>query len=89
MGHLRTTQVDSDLDEIWFYVAKESGSPETADRLIGIITRRFYLLATHPNLGRRRDRDLRPGLRSFPVGDYINSLSNRRGGRTDTPGDTR
>ena len=89
MGHLRTTQVDSDLDEIWFYVAKESGSPETADRLIGIITRRFYLLATHPNLGRRRDRDLRPGLRSFPVGDYINSRSNRRGGRTDTPGDTR
>lgn len=66
MGHLRTAQADSDLDEIWFYVAKRSGSPETADRLIGIITRRFYLLATHPNLGRRRDHDLRPGLRSFP-----------------------
>jgi toxin ParE1/3/4 len=25
----------------------------------------------HPNLGRARDEDLRPGLRSFPVGEYV------------------
>jgi plasmid stabilization system protein ParE len=24
----------------------------------------------YPHLGRRRDEDLRPGLRSFPVGEY-------------------
>ena len=35
------------------------------------ITDRFFLLATHPHLGRRRDEDLRPGLRSFPVGEYV------------------
>jgi len=29
------------------------------------------LLASHPNIGRARDEDLRPGLRSFPVGEYI------------------
>jgi len=24
-----------------------------------------------PNIGRTRDEDLRPGLRSFPVGEYV------------------
>jgi toxin ParE1/3/4 len=28
------------------------------------------MLARHPHIGRRRD-DLRPNLRSFPVGDYV------------------
>jgi toxin ParE1/3/4 len=42
-----------------------------ADRLIESITDRFFLLARHPNIGRARDEDLRPGLRSFPAGDYV------------------
>lgn len=71
MGHTRSPQADSDLESIWFYVASESGSIEIADRLIDSITDRFLLLANYPNLGRRRDEDLRPGLRSFPVGEYI------------------
>ena len=53
------------------YIASASGSTDIADRLIDAITNRFFLLATHPNLGRARDEDLRPGLRSFPVGEYI------------------
>ena len=44
---------------------------ETADRVVDSITNRFYLIATHPNIGRARDEDLRPGLRSFPVGEYV------------------
>jgi toxin ParE1/3/4 len=71
MGHRRTPQADSDLDDIWYYIATKSGSLDTADRLVDSITDRFYLLATHPNIGRARDQDLRPGLRSFPVGSYI------------------
>jgi len=71
MGHRRAPQADADLDEIWYYVASRSGSVEMADRLIGAITDRFMLLATHPNIGRARDEDLRPGLRSFPVGEYV------------------
>jgi toxin ParE1/3/4 len=71
MGHIRSPQADSDLDSIWYYVASESGSVETADRLIDSITERFLLLANYPNIGRRRDDDLRPGLRSFPVGEYV------------------
>jgi toxin ParE1/3/4 len=31
----------------------------------------FGLLAQHPQIGRRRDADLRPGLRSFSVGEYV------------------
>ena len=71
MGHLRTPQADSDLDEIWYYIATKSRSVEIADRLIDSVTDRFFLLASHPNIGRARDEDLRPGLRSFPVGEYV------------------
>jgi toxin ParE1/3/4 len=38
--------------------------------VIDAITERFYLLAQFPYMGRARD-DLRPGLRSFPVGQYV------------------
>jgi toxin ParE1/3/4 len=71
MEHVRSPQADSDLDSIWYYVASESGSFEVADRLIDSITERFFLLAIYPNLGRRRDVDLRPGMRTFPVGNFI------------------
>ena len=71
MGHVRTPQADSDLDDIWYYVATNSGSAEIADRLIDSITGRFLLLATYPNIGRPRGEDLRPGLRSFPVGECV------------------
>ncbi|MBZ5570860.1 MAG: type II toxin-antitoxin system RelE/ParE family toxin [Acidobacteriia bacterium] len=64
-------QAEADLDGLWYYVAKESGSIEIADRLIDSITERFPLLSRNPRLGRRRDEELRPGLRSFPVGEYI------------------
>jgi toxin ParE1/3/4 len=71
MAHCVAPQAEAELDNIWYYVAKESGSIEIADRLIDSITERFYLLASHPHIGRRRDEDLRPGLRSFAVGDYV------------------
>jgi toxin ParE1/3/4 len=71
MAHRRAPRADSDLDDIWYYIATESGSVETADRHIDSITERFYLLSRNPYIGRRRDDDLRPGLRSFPAGQYI------------------
>ena len=60
-----------ELDDIWYYVATESGSIDIADRFIDNITNRFLLLARRPYLGRRRDQDLRSGLRTFPVGNYV------------------
>lgn len=59
------------MDEIWYYVAVQSGSTEIADRLIDSITDRFLLISRYPEIGRRRDHDLRPGLRSFAAGEYV------------------
>ncbi len=71
MPHRVSPEAESELLNIWYYVAKESGNTEIADRLIDSITARFYLLDRHPHIGRRRDEDLRPGLRSFAVREYV------------------
>ena len=70
MAHILAPEASADLDAIWYYIAKESGSTHRADRLVDAITERFYLLSTYPRLGRRRD-DLRPGLHSFAVKYYV------------------
>jgi toxin ParE1/3/4 len=64
-------QAESDLDEIWYFLATQSSNIDVADRVIDSITARFALLALQPYIGRRRDEDLRPGVRSFVVGDYV------------------
>jgi toxin ParE1/3/4 len=71
MAHRLSVEAESDLDDIWVYLAKQSGSLETADRLIDSMTERIWMLSRFPHLGRPRDHDLRPGLRTFPVGDYV------------------
>jgi toxin ParE1/3/4 len=60
-----------DLDAIWTYVATESGSIDPANRLVASIMRSVYILRGTPLLGRSRDSDLRPGLRSLPSGNYV------------------
>jgi toxin ParE1/3/4 len=64
-------EVEAELDDIWSYVATESGNADVAERLITSITDHFFMLSKHPQLGRRRDHDLRPGLRSLAVGGYV------------------
>lgn len=71
MAHRLAPKAANDLDNIWIYVARESGSLEIANRLIDSITDRFFLLASHPQVGRARNDDLGPGMRSFPVGEYV------------------
>jgi plasmid stabilization system protein ParE len=44
-------EAEAELDDIWYYIAKESGSIEIADRLIDALTDRFFLLATYPHVG--------------------------------------
>jgi toxin ParE1/3/4 len=70
MAHRVSALAQADLDQIWDYLFTESGSTEIARRQILAIVERFILLSDHPHLGRPRE-DLRPGLRSFPVGDYV------------------
>jgi toxin ParE1/3/4 len=71
MAHRVAPAVEADLDDIWLYVARESGSIEIANRLIDTITDRFFVLATFPYLGRSRDEDFGPGCRSLAVGEYV------------------
>jgi toxin ParE1/3/4 len=63
-----TSSALHDLAAIDDYVRAES--PAAADRLLASLQATFALLATNPAMGRRRD-ELRPGLRSFPVGTYV------------------
>lgn len=52
MAHLCAPSADFDLDDIWRYIATESSSVETADRIVELLTKRFYLLARNPYIGR-------------------------------------
>jgi len=70
MSRVRVSkQAEADLDAIWEYVA-EQRSMETATRLIESITDTFLVLGRQPGVGRRR-HEFEPGVRSFPVGNYI------------------
>jgi toxin ParE1/3/4 len=70
MVHRLSLTAKAELDSIWDYVVEESGSERVADRQINLLTSRFYLLATHPKIGRMRE-DLGPGRRSYTVERYI------------------
>ncbi len=71
MAHRVAPRAEADLDDIWLYVARESGSIEIANRLIDIVTDRFYTLAQFPYVGRSREDDFGPGYRSLTVGEYV------------------
>jgi toxin ParE1/3/4 len=70
MAHRVSSRARADLDNIWHHVVVESGSESAADGIVDLIADRFLLLSDWPRLGRARN-DLRRGLRSFPVGDYV------------------
>jgi toxin ParE1/3/4 len=71
MAHRIAPRAEADLDDIWLYTAKESGSVDVAIRLVDSITDRFCFLAGFPYAGRSRARDFGVGMRSFPVGEYV------------------
>ena len=71
MAHRVSPQAEADLDDIWYHVATQSGIVEVANRFIDSLTHRFFLLASHPYIGRARDEDFGVGSRSFPVDDYV------------------
>ena len=70
MAHRLAPQAEADLHDIWLHSARENHSADVADRLIDGITIRFFLLSIYPQMGCRRD-DLRPGLNSYPVREYV------------------
>lgn len=62
-----TLDAQSDLKEIWNYIAEDSVSQ--ADRLLGRFSLKFDYLASHHGLGRPRP-ELAQGCRSYPLGKY-------------------
>lgn len=65
---LKRPEAESDLDEIWWYIAQDS--PLNADRFLDRIQERCLALADFPQMGMGRD-ELKQGLRSHPVGNYL------------------
>ena len=51
MAHRLSARAETDLDEIWYYVAQASGSIEVAGRLVDSITDRFSFWAGSPIWG--------------------------------------
>ncbi len=65
---LKRPQAESDLDEIWLYIAQDS--PDNADAFLDELEKRCEALAQFPFIGTNRD-ELMPGLRSLAVGGYL------------------
>jgi len=57
-----------DLASIWNYIAEDN--PSRADTFLDEFYELFQMLVVNPAAGRRRD-ELRPGIRSFPKGNYL------------------
>lgn len=58
-----------DLDDIWLYLARKSGI-DRAESLLAKIGDGFKLARTFPGGGSDRS-SLKPGMRSYPVGNYL------------------
>ena len=65
-----SAMAEQDLDDIWLYIARDSGSMETADRFVQRIVETFTLFSRTPEAGKLRN-DIGPEVRSFPVGKYV------------------
>jgi plasmid stabilization system protein ParE len=76
MRHRLSELAESDLREIWRYVAADT-SVERADRLLEAIGDGLDLLAEHPRIGRRRP-ELGFGSRSAGIQrEFCDSCSRR------------
>ena len=64
----RSALAEQDYRDIWRYIAADN--PDAADRLLLRIDSKLELYADNPGIGTARD-NLAPGLRSFPVGNYL------------------
>ncbi len=65
---LKRPEAESDLDEIWWYIAQDN--PQNADKFLDHIHKKIMDLAAFPKMGMNRN-DLMDGLRCHPVGNYL------------------
>ncbi len=67
MAHRVSPQAATDLDDIWYYVAKESGSIAVANHLIDSITEGFSCLPAIPTWGVLATTILVSARAAFPL----------------------
>jgi len=60
-----------DLDEIWLYVAHESGSEDAATRVVEHIVEKFAMFVRFPFIGRDIGAEMHPDVRTFPADRYV------------------
>ena len=78
MGIVRRTPTSRrDYRAIWDYIAADN--EDAADAQLRALDAAVAMLSDHPHAGRRRP-ELRPRLRSFPVGSYVIFYRPIRGG---------
>jgi toxin ParE1/3/4 len=68
MRLLRLPAAEADLEDIWNYIAADNSV--AAERVLRRINEAEMRLLEHPRIGQERP-DLRPGLRHWPVGNYL------------------
>jgi len=68
MRIIRTPAAETDLIDIWLYIAADS--QKAADKLLDAIGDRIAPLKDHPFLGAARP-DIAPDARLLPVGNYV------------------
>lgn len=64
-----SVQAKQDLRDLWRGIAEFSGLTK-ADRQLVQIEKKFQLLTQFPRSGPSRE-ELRPGLRSYPAGNFV------------------
>ena len=71
MRKLRFSELaERDLDQIWSYIATNSGSIDTAKQFIESLLSPYQFLPGEPKAGAARD-GIDPGLRGLPIGRYV------------------
>jgi toxin ParE1/3/4 len=65
---IRTPESENDLTEIAIYIANDSVN--AAMRWIDLVDSKLRVIVDTPGIGQKRD-DLSPGLRSYPLGNYL------------------
>ena len=69
MAFRLSPQADTDLLDLWAFVAGEAGE-ERADALVDAITDACWMLSHYPKVGRLRP-EFGPELRSFPAAGCV------------------
>ena len=71
MAHRLAPAAEAGLDDIWYYIAKESQSFEIADHVVDSITDSFFFSRTIPISAAAATKTCGPACAAFPVGEYV------------------